>query len=205
MPPVIAVVPTTTDPDTVLGVAHAPSPRQNVAALALVPLFKFVTGRLPVTPVVKGKPVAFVRVPLLGVPSTPPLTTKEPAEPTLTPSAVATPVPRFAVDSKVPDIGKVTLVAAVKVSAEVYAPTVCNVLLSAKVRVAVVAGAVTTTLLILAAVSAASVVAPATANVVPTVRLPDIAKFPEAVGLTRIGLVSVGESENTNEPVPEVG
>jgi hypothetical protein len=30
------------------GAAHVPSPRQNVDALALVPEFKFVTGRLPV-------------------------------------------------------------------------------------------------------------------------------------------------------------
>ena len=31
------------------GVAHVPSPRQKVVADALVPLFKFVTGKLPVT------------------------------------------------------------------------------------------------------------------------------------------------------------
>ena len=49
--------------------AHAPSPRQKVDADAPVPLFKLVTGRLPVTPVVSGKPVALVRVPLAGVPS----------------------------------------------------------------------------------------------------------------------------------------
>jgi len=43
--------------------------------------------------VVSGNPVAFVRVPELGVPSAPPLTTNAPAVPTLIPSAVATPVP----------------------------------------------------------------------------------------------------------------
>ena len=48
----------------------------------------------PLTPVEMGRPVAFVRVPLDGVPSAPPLTTGAPAEPTLTASAVATPVPR---------------------------------------------------------------------------------------------------------------
>lgn len=50
------------------GVAQAPSPRQKVDALAEVPPFKFVTGRLPVTPVLSGKPVALVNVALVGVP-----------------------------------------------------------------------------------------------------------------------------------------
>jgi hypothetical protein len=49
---------------------------------------------LPVTPVVSGKPVAFVNVPLDGVPNTPPLTNGDPAVPTLTASALATPVPK---------------------------------------------------------------------------------------------------------------
>ena len=35
------------------GVAHVPSPRQNVEADALVPLFKLPTGKLPVTLVAK--------------------------------------------------------------------------------------------------------------------------------------------------------
>lgn len=52
------------------GDAHVPSPRQYVEDDALVPLFRLVTGRLPVTPVVSGSPVAFVRVPDVGVPST---------------------------------------------------------------------------------------------------------------------------------------
>lgn len=39
------------------GVAHVPSPRQNVVLDALVPLLRFVTGRLPVTPVERGRPV----------------------------------------------------------------------------------------------------------------------------------------------------
>jgi hypothetical protein len=51
------------------GVAQDPSPRQNVVADALVPEFKLVTGKLPVTPVVSGKPVALVNVTLIGVPS----------------------------------------------------------------------------------------------------------------------------------------
>ena len=66
MPLLIVVVPIVTADDD--GVAQVPSPRQNVEADADVPLFKFVTGRLPVTPVVRGKPVAFVSVALVGVP-----------------------------------------------------------------------------------------------------------------------------------------
>jgi len=45
-----------------------PSPLQNVVLDAEVPLLRFVTGRFPVTPVVSGKPVAFVNVTLVGVP-----------------------------------------------------------------------------------------------------------------------------------------
>ena len=50
------------------GVAHVPSPRQNVVEEALAPEFKLVTGRFPVTPVVSGRPVAFVNVTDVGVP-----------------------------------------------------------------------------------------------------------------------------------------
>ena len=56
---------TVPDPD---GAAQEPSPRQKVDALAEVPEFRLVTGRLPVTPVVRGKPVALVNVALVGVP-----------------------------------------------------------------------------------------------------------------------------------------
>ena len=42
--------------------AQVPSPLQNVEEEALVPLFKLVTGRSPVTPVVKGNPVASVKL-----------------------------------------------------------------------------------------------------------------------------------------------
>jgi hypothetical protein len=48
----------------------------------------------PDTPVPIGSPVAFVKVPLEGVPKTPPLTTGAPVEPTLTANDVATPVPK---------------------------------------------------------------------------------------------------------------
>jgi len=47
---------------------QAPSPRQNVLADADVPEFKFVTGKLPVTPVVSGNPVADVSTKVVGVP-----------------------------------------------------------------------------------------------------------------------------------------
>jgi hypothetical protein len=60
-------------------------------------------GKVPVTPVVKGKPVTLVSVPLEGVPSAPPLTTNAPDDPTFTARAVATLVPRP--DTPV-DIGK---------------------------------------------------------------------------------------------------
>ena len=62
VPTVIAVADDGTD-------AHVPSPRQYVVLLAPVPLFRFETGRFPVTPVVKGRPVALVRMPDDGVPS----------------------------------------------------------------------------------------------------------------------------------------
>jgi hypothetical protein len=50
------------------GVAHVASPRQKVLEDAPVPLFKLVTGRFPVTPVVNGSPVALVSVAETGVP-----------------------------------------------------------------------------------------------------------------------------------------
>lgn len=52
------------------GVAQVPSPRQKVEDDADVPELRFVTGRLPVTPVVSGNPVQLVSVPDAGVPST---------------------------------------------------------------------------------------------------------------------------------------
>jgi hypothetical protein len=51
------------------GVAQVASPRQKVVADADVPPLRLVTGRFPVTPVVNGKPVAFVKTPDIGVPS----------------------------------------------------------------------------------------------------------------------------------------
>src|SRR4051812_9673721 len=48
----------------------------------------------PLTPELIGSPVAFVRVPLDGVPRAPLNRTGAPALPVLTPSAVAMPVPR---------------------------------------------------------------------------------------------------------------
>jgi len=57
--PVVVTVPPVSGPLNVMlvtvplpgGAAHVPSPRQNVVALALVPEFKLVTGKLPVTSV----------------------------------------------------------------------------------------------------------------------------------------------------------
>jgi len=75
-----AVVVTTDPPDDatftldvpltiVEGAVHVASPRQNVVADALVPLFKLVTGRFPVTPVARGKLVALVKDIDAGVPN----------------------------------------------------------------------------------------------------------------------------------------
>lgn len=62
-----------------------------VSVVAPVPPLE--TGKVPVTPVDKGKPEQLLSVPDEGVPSAPPLTTNAPADPTLVPSAVTTPVP----------------------------------------------------------------------------------------------------------------
>lgn len=56
----------------------------------------------PLTPVEMGNPVAFVSVPLEGVPSAPPFTTKAPAVPVFTPRAVRTPVPVVVVAGATP-------------------------------------------------------------------------------------------------------
>ena len=68
------------------------------------------TGNVPVTPVVSGKPVRLVAVPLDGVPKAPLNNTIAPAEPVFTPRAVATPVPKlvmpvppFSTGNAVPD------------------------------------------------------------------------------------------------------
>ena len=77
------------------GVAHVPSPRQKVDDDAEVPLARLVTGRLPVTPVDKGKPVALVRVTLVGVPRTGVTRVGEVASTLL-------PVPVLAMDDRTP-------------------------------------------------------------------------------------------------------
>ena len=71
--------------------------------LVVTPVPPFATGKVPVTPVVSGKPVAFVSVPLDGVPNAPPGATKSvPAVaaviavvpvPFKTPVSVVAPVP----------------------------------------------------------------------------------------------------------------
>ena len=65
------------EPPPPAGVAQEPSPRQNVVADADVPELRLVTGRLPVTPVVSGKPVNPVAAPANDVAvNTPVLGTK---------------------------------------------------------------------------------------------------------------------------------
>lgn len=87
--PNVGAVENTNDPDPVSSVtADARFADDGVAKNVATPVPR------PLTPVLIGSPVAFVRVPDDGVPSAPPLTTNAPADPTLTPSAVATPVPK---------------------------------------------------------------------------------------------------------------
>jgi len=54
-------------------------------------------------------PVKLVTVPLEGVPNAPPLTTKAPAEPVLTPKAVTTPVPVVTVAGAAPAPPPITI------------------------------------------------------------------------------------------------
>ena len=77
---------------------NEPEPVSSVTAaakLALDGVPSHVATPVPRPPILLTEmPVQFDRLPLLGVPRAPPLTTKAPAEPTLTPNAVPTPVPR---------------------------------------------------------------------------------------------------------------
>lgn len=67
--------------------ASAPEPFTAVPSAVATPVPR------PLTPVLIGNPVALVSVPDDGVPSAPPFTTNEPADPVFTAKAVATPVP----------------------------------------------------------------------------------------------------------------
>lgn len=78
---------------TVNVVPKAPLIVRVLAALFATPVPPLAAERVPVTPVVNGRPVALVSVPEDGVPRAPPLTTNAPAVPVLTPKAVTTPVP----------------------------------------------------------------------------------------------------------------
>jgi hypothetical protein len=89
-----------------------------------------------------SKPVQFVSVPLLGVPSAGLISVGEDAN-TIAPEPVV--VLPSAVT--VPLVGNVSVVVPEKVKVELYAPEVMNVELSARVRVAAVAGAVNVILL----------------------------------------------------------
>lgn len=79
---------------------HVASPAQKVEAVAPVPLFKLATGRLPVTPVLSGNPVALVSTAALGVPKAG-VTNVGLVESTVlpVPVLVVTPVPPFATGS----------------------------------------------------------------------------------------------------------
>jgi len=87
---------------TVNVVPKAPLIVRVLAALFATPVPPLAAGRMPVTPVVNGRPVALVSVPEDGVPRAPPLTTNAPAVPVLTPNAVKTPVPVVVVAGAAP-------------------------------------------------------------------------------------------------------
>lgn len=70
IPLTVPVPPTeVTVPAAAAGTAQVPSPRQKLVEVAPVPLLRLATGKLPVTPVDSGSPVALVSVTLAGVPS----------------------------------------------------------------------------------------------------------------------------------------
>ena len=111
---------------------------------ALVP--PLATGRTPETPVVSDNPVQLESVPDDGVPSAPPLTTKAPADPVLTPRAVTTPVPVVTVDGPVPEPPPTTRALAVRAAAGANRPpavlTALPIAVTTPVPVVVVAGPV---------------------------------------------------------------
>ena len=126
------------------GAAQEPSPRQKVDALADVPLFKLVTGKFPVTPVVKGNPVKLVATPAEGVPRSgvtnvgelaktkaPEPVSSVTAEAKLAelgvPRKVATPVPKDVIPVPPLATGKVPVMSAVErltASQEAFVPSV---------------------------------------------------------------------------------
>jgi hypothetical protein len=165
----------------------------------VTPVPPLATGNVPVTPVVKGKPVIFVAVPLEGVPSAPPLTTGAPAEPTFTAKAVATPVPK-------PDtpvlIGKP--VALVKVPLEgVPKAGVTNVGEVANTNEPLPVSSETAV-----AKLALDGVAKNVATPVPKPETPVLIGRPVAFvsvtldGVPKAGVTSVGDVANTKEPLP---
>lgn len=104
------------------GVAHVPSPRQKVVADALTPEFKLVTGKFPVTPVVSGRPVAFVKTTAEGVPSAGVVSVGD-AERTTEPLPVdvVTPVPPYATPTT-PEVMAVPAIAIAVLEAAVNCP-----------------------------------------------------------------------------------
>lgn len=91
-----------------------PMSKAPFAGVVVNPVPPLAIGKVPVTPVVKGNPVALVSVPLDGVPKAPPLTTKEPAVPVFMPNAVTTPVPVVVVAGAAPAPPPITKALAAK-------------------------------------------------------------------------------------------
>lgn len=123
-------------PSAPLNVTNAPAEPTLTARAVKTPL------PVPVRPVEIGRPVAFVSVSAVGVPSAG-LTSVGLVAKTMLPEPVV--VLPSAVT--VPLVGNVSVVAPVKVKVELYAPEVAKVEPSASVSVALVAGAVIVILL----------------------------------------------------------
>ena len=150
-------------------------------------------------PVATGKPVALVKVPDEGVPNTPPLMTGEPAVPTLTAKAVATPVPRpeMPVDTGRP-------VALVRVALEgVPSAGVTSVGLVANTKAPVPVSPVTAAARLAEDGVAKNVATPAPRPLTPVLMGKPVALVKVALeGVPKAGVTSVGLVANTAEPEP---
>ena len=153
-----------------------------VPVAVVTPVPPFATGKVPVTPVVKGNPVRFVATPEVGVPSAGAVSVglfKVLLAKVSAPANVA----------NVPVVGSVTAVAAVEVNVVAYAPDVVR--LPPSVIVFPVLAIPVPPL----APGNVPVTPVANGNPVRLVATPE-------VGVPRIGVTKVGEVDNTVLPVP---
>jgi hypothetical protein len=171
----------------------------KAADAVVCPVPPFATGRVPVMPVDKGRPVALVKVADEGVPKAPPLTTKAPAEPTLTAKAVATLVPKPLTPV---DIGRSVALVSV---ADVGVPNigVTSVGLVANTKDPDPVSSVTAVIKFEEEGVAKKVATPAPKPLMPvdTGRPVALVKVADD-GVPKAGVTSVGLVANTNEPLP---